>query len=159
MTEFSEGDLIEATKGDTVVRGRLQQAPGNGLRPLFTVTHPVRFSLLHLEANGYTVTLIEKAAQALPTEPGVYFPASVSLTGARIVKLRPNGEWVEATSGAAIEPGTVEEWARDGILTRLEPVPETAKKVLDFVLGQNRYADDFWERIEEFGNELGVSDD
>src|SRR5690606_24484588 len=66
MNTLSEGDLIEATLGDTVLRGRLnrfEQMPGVGRTPA------------SLDLDGYRVRLIEKAVPALPTAPGFYLDA------------------------------------------------------------------------------------
>lgn len=104
MSDWREGDLVEATNGETVIRGRLRDGgPKNGGRPLLTLTLVIESDILHLEANGYTVTLIERAPEPLPTERGVY----VSTRTDYGFNLSPyyldgRGIWHELDSGAVI---------------------------------------------------------
>ena len=65
MSEFNEGDLVEAVKGCSVICGYL-----NSDRDIVTenVTHTPAF----LRNNGWTVAVIEKATPPLPTEKGYY---------------------------------------------------------------------------------------
>ena len=127
MSEFREGDLVEAVKGDTVIRDRVdddERLAG------------VRRSIRVLQVEGFTVTVIERAKSALPTEPGVYAPAAsaLSLHKTRLFTLWPRGEWTEDSRDVnATTMAQLEAWASDGSLVRLEHVPVTARKVLDAV--------------------------
>lgn len=114
MTEFSEGDLIEATKGDTVIRGRVSSTG---------VLVETGRSLQGLREQGFTLTPIEKAAPALPTEPGFYLDGQGD-----VWRLTTSGNWSCPT--APSEDGHAKTYAP---FTRLEPVADTAKKVLDAV--------------------------
>lgn len=118
MTDtFNEGDLIEATKGDTVIRGKAWNDCTGTLNIGGT-----GWSVERIEARGYAVTLIEKAAPALPTEPGVYR----SRTG-ELWAIEGEGErlkWV-GEDFIRVDPNNYVPFIR------LEPVADTAKKVLD----------------------------
>ena len=127
MSEFREGDLVEAVKGETVMRARVYRdtewLDGAGR------------SIAGLRGDGFTVTLIERAKPALPTEPGVYAPLGKAPSHAvRLFKLKPGDGWWE--DSRPVVPHTMrdlEDWAAEGSLTRLEPVPDAARKVLDAV--------------------------
>lgn len=129
MSEFNEGDLVEAVKGETVIRGRAWREPGNGTEPILRLTLALSSDIAHLTANGYTVTVIEKAAPKLPTEPGVYVTPSGSqdylddyhTDHHEVHYLNTSGNWCDLGWGAP---------TRDDSLTRLEPVPVTARRVL-----------------------------
>ena len=134
MTEYTAGDLVEAVKGDTVIRGRLKKT-GHYLWVGDSGRTPE-----NIESYGFTISVVEKAAAVvvLPTEPGLYTTDTRDLTrSVPLYRLAKNGEWStiwplqgeETRTPAEILDGTKPE-----TLTRLEPVPETAKKVLDRVL-------------------------
>jgi hypothetical protein len=61
--EFNEGDLIEATLGETVVRGRLMKDGSISV----TLRTP-----RGLKEEGFVVRVVEKAKPPLPTEDGLY---------------------------------------------------------------------------------------
>ena len=119
MSEYNEGDLIEATKDETVIRGRLCGLFGEWLGGSLRTVNG-------LTKDGYALTLIEKATSPLPTAEGVY-------------RSRTGALWT-------IEPPAPLKWVGDNPqfslnnphnyapFTRLEPVADTAKKVLDRVL-------------------------
>ena len=118
--EYTAGDLVEAIKGETVTRGRLK-ADGDYLWVGDSGRTPE-----NLESYGFTLSLIEKAAAVvvLPTEPGAYGYAGWS----DILILNSLGEWHNQWA-SRIDVTALE----NSGLTRLEPVSETAKKVLDRV--------------------------
>jgi hypothetical protein len=58
MTEYNEGDLVEAVKGESVIRGRLIDLYGGGLSLCLKLTLGIQTDLFHLEANGYTITVV-----------------------------------------------------------------------------------------------------
>lgn len=157
MSEFNEGDLVEAVKGDTVIRGRLGRVPDGGSRPVLDLTIAFRSDVLHLEANGYTVTVIERAKPELPTERGFY----LSCNGLDVLYQGTDGSWSDDAK-YGVEP--VEVSRKHAPLTRLEPVPETAKKVLDrlssfweFGPPQN-FLDEFAAIAAEFGVTEGLGE-
>jgi len=113
MKTLSEGDLIEATLGDTVLRGRLnrfEQMPGVGRTPA------------SLDLDGYRVRLIEKAVPALPTEPGFYLD---DLGYCWSLEREGNWRWGGETYDTVP--------AHHLPIQKLEPVADTAKKVLERV--------------------------
>lgn len=120
MSEYNEGDLVEAVKGDTVIRGRISDI---GQGPFIDIPDPWTGTL---ENADFTVTVIEKAAPALPTEPGWY----LSNGGGGAVYLGVDGSWSDDRN-YGVNPGEIAR--KHAPLTRLEPVPDTAKKVLDRV--------------------------
>ena len=125
MTEYNEGDRVRAEKNSTVIEGTLW-----GCEELFVGLS--RRTVAHLLTDGFTITVIEKAAPVvvLPTEPGLYsaseFPIEEDYGPYRLGKA---GKWCEVGSSSC----TTEFMGKVGTLTRLEPVPETAKKVLERV--------------------------
>lgn len=133
MTEYTPGDLVEAVKGETVIRGRL-----HGLGDHLWVGDSGR-TPENVESYGFTITVIEKAAPVvvLPTEPGLYTTDIKDLpTSLPLYRLNENGEWstIWAHIGEQTRaPAEILDGIKPGILTRLEPVSETAKKVLDRV--------------------------
>ena len=60
--EFAEGDLVEAVKGETAIRGRI----GGG------EIVEAGWGLPDLYEEGFRVSLVEAAKPVLPTEPGWY---------------------------------------------------------------------------------------
>jgi len=118
MSDYNAGDLVEAIKGETVIRGRLT-ASGDE----FWVGDSIRL-LRHLCAPGWAVTVIERAKPALPTEP---WRCYVDKYGAE----RGYGN-IWFTDGA----GRMHAWPEGGNpdkyapFIRLELPAETAKKVL-----------------------------
>ena len=154
MTEYTPGDLVEAVKGETVIRGRL-----HGLGDHLWVGDSGR-TPENVESYGFTITVIEKAAPVvvLPTEPGLYTTDIKDLpTSLPLYRLNENGEWstIWAHIGEQTRaPAEILDGIKPGILTRLEPVSETAKKVLDRVRktwGMNRIRD-----LDDIGADFGV---
>ena len=70
MSEFNEGDLVEATKGETVIRGRAEKY-GIFHERLWFEEVSRTFDALHYQ--GFTLKLIEKAPAVLPNIPDWYF--------------------------------------------------------------------------------------
>jgi hypothetical protein len=118
---YSEGDLIEATTGENVVRGRLAEDTCSG--DLWVHGWAIK----PLQRDGWNITVIEKATPKveLPSEPGVYTDR-----GGDMWKLTRNdhGDIEFSTEGAFINAATVAAYAP---FTRLEPRAVTAKAVLD----------------------------
>jgi hypothetical protein len=126
---FAEGDLVEATKDEQVIRNRIKK--GRRHSNLYMVVGDMPNDLLHMTENlGFTLTLLEKATPPLPTEPGIYV-SWVGLPSPTIVHKLFTGFWVDAGDNNYLEDSDVSALMP---LTRLEPVAETAKKVLDRVL-------------------------
>ena len=119
MTEYTAGDLVEAVKGESLVRGRLVESLGIlGLGADGGTIH-------WYEYRGYTITVIEKATPVvvLPTEPGLYQDCEGDPW--RLGRLG----WKLLTS----DPPDAFKPEEHVPFTRLAPVSETAKKVLDRV--------------------------
>ena len=123
MTEYTAGDLVEAVKGTTVVRARLVE------RGAYLALGVDLGTVLYYENHFYTITVIEKAA------PVVVLPkATVKFANGPIVM------WKESFLGWVIT-GFEDVWGNPALITQtfgsdftiLEPVSETAKKVLDRV--------------------------
>ena len=137
MTEYNEGDLVEAVKGNTAIRGPLVNIWGLGRSLYLKLTLGLVTDIIHLEANGYKITVIEKAPPkvVLPTEPGFYVTA---YNDPDVFELTKAGSWFYGPKSIPVD-----RVIHDGgnYLRRLEPVGETAKKVL-------KALDDF---AEEFG--------
>ena len=163
MTEYNEGDLVEAVKGNTVIRGPLVNIGVLGRSLCLKLTLGLETDIIHLEANGYTITVIEKALPkvVLPTQPGIYQDAGGRLwmRGEDRTDISPQPFWWELDGGLTGIPV-------DLPLTPLEPASETAKKVLkalddfaeDFGVATSanrRIYNDGWNAVAiEFGVEL-----
>lgn len=93
--EFSKGDLVEAVKGETVIRGRVRST--NNAYFWLTVDG-IAATINHSEASGWAVAVIEKAApkDVLPTEPGFYIDNQNDAW-----LLRADGEWFALTDDNA----------------------------------------------------------
>ena len=130
MTEYNEGDLIEASKGEDIVRGRLQRDTCAG------DLYVHGWCIQPLQRDGFTITVIETAPPkvVLPTEPGFYVTA---YNDPDVFELTKAGSWFYGSKKIPVD-----RVIHDGgnYLRRLEPVGETAKKVLDRVL--DWYTDD-----------------
>ena len=157
--DYSEGDLIEAVKGETVIRGRLD------FKLELELSLALRSDVLHLKANGYTVRTIEKAALVvvLPTEPGLYTTETRDLARSLpLYRLNEKGEWSTIWAYRSEEtraPAEILDGIKPNTLTRLEPVSETAKKVLDRVDNWPEYPnEDFTEFVARIAKDFGVSE-
>lgn len=83
-----------------------------------------------MEKEGWTITTIERAKPALPTEPGVYVSAS---GGPFIFKLEEDGWYMHGGGGGhSIFPSALPPVE----LVRLEPAKITADKVLDRLMAR-----------------------
>ena len=131
--EYTAGDLVQAVKGETVTRGRLIR---EGLH--LWVGDSGR-TPENLESYGFTISIVEKAAAVvvLPTEPGLYTTDTRDLTRSMpLYRLCENGEWSTIWAHRGEEtrtPAEILAGIKPETLTRLEPVSETAKKVLERV--------------------------
>lgn len=97
---FSEGDLIEATKGDSVIRGRLQKIGSS------FVIKGTGWGMAEFAPAGFKVEVVERAAQDVPTVPGWYTPTRESPDGFwNPYYLNEEGEWLEAIlSSEVVKP-------------------------------------------------------
>lgn len=124
-TTYSHGDLVEAVRDDTVIRGRASASFGKHLLGLSGRI------MEELEENGFTLTVIEKAApkNVLPTEAGVYADREGDFL---IVYEDGDVQSVEvAKEGQSVKRRPIAADSDFAPFTRVEPVPVTAKKVLD----------------------------
>ena len=129
VNDFSEGDLIEASRvevaSSTTMRGIVKSNETFGLTLGAQGYEP---AIEWLEGHGFTLTLLEKATPVLPTEWGYY-----SDNEGDIWRLNTSGDWV------CIESPHIDDNPSAFVpFIRLEPVAETAKKVLDRVLEEYR---------------------
>ena len=145
MTEYTAGDLVEAVKGETVIRGRLKEDNQ------YLWVGDLGRTTGNLESYGFTLSIIEKAAPVvvLPTELGVYEDHEGDLW-----QLNVNG-WKLLTSDPpdAFKP---ENYAPFALLA---PVSETAKKVLERVDNWPEYPNEgFTEFVARIAKDFGVSE-
>lgn len=132
---YNEGDLVEAVKGELRHTDRLvASAVSCPLGLLYLPGFQQGTYVDALVADGFTITVIEKAKPQLPTEPGIYV-SWVNAPSPEIVHLTKSSGWVDANDENYMG---VNELAKLMPLTRLAPVAETAKNVLERVAN-------FWE--------------
>lgn len=165
MSDFHEGDLVRIERDHVIVQDRLASsasAPGR----LYLPAQKGGTYVDALRTHGWKVTVIERAKPALPTEPGLYCVGGNTTGVGGTVQLNVDKEWwwvgnEYQPQPKKIDAGYITEFLAP--LTRLEPVPETAKKVLDrlsswweFGPPQN-FLDEFAAVAAEFGvtGELG----
>ena len=132
MNEYNEGDLVEAVKGETIIRGRLTIEGqhfwlGDSDRTVSGLT----------SQGGYTITVTEKAPPknySLPTEPGLYVTDFSDLGGVFVLyRLDTYSQWFVIWRMASVEKRTEQEMiagTNGQKMFRLEPAHVTAKKVL-----------------------------
>ena len=134
MNDYNEGDLVEAVRGETIIRGRVKTTTDD---KLWLGSSDRTISGL-ISQGGFTITVIEKAPKnPLPTEPGLYVTDTSDPGGVFVLyRLNSHGQWfvmwtmaeAEQRTESAMIAGTNGEK-----LFRLEPAHETAKKVLSRV--------------------------
>lgn len=145
MSEYNVGDLVEAVRGEDVARSRLVQSrfkANTGEPGLFLEKFPGIPYVNSDEAGrrGWTFRVIEKTAPPLPTEPGWYlscdgFPWEVQTNE------HGSPEWYCDNSFVALNVAT-----QYAPFTRLEPVPATARRVINRLLEELDEAD--WAHCE-----------
>ena len=111
IEDIREGDLVEAVKGKrraTDVATAAKYSEGDLFLSVMS-GHPY---LSQLEAEGWTFTVVEKAAPPPPTEPGHY--------------LDRDGDHWELPANGTLSPDLAP-------FTRLEPVPDTVKRVVNYL--------------------------
>ncbi len=117
-SDLHEGDLVEAVKGETVIRGRLRvPVIDNPEAGLFWIGDSGSL-LKGMFTLGFTVTRIERAKPALPTANGLYRSATGGLW-----QINSERGLISVTNPSMCEDAT--EFAP---FTRLEPVAETAAR-------------------------------
>jgi len=94
--EFNEGDLVEAVKGGTVIRGRVCWVDA----AVFALG-----GLPFFPRAEWTVTVIEKAKPKLPEEPGTVIRFRGEFAA---WQLFPSGQWLNAAEGRAGEMSSAE---------------------------------------------------
>lgn len=122
MTEYNEGDLVRVERGEVVIQDRLAASALSSPRGrLYLPASPKTHYIDVLEAEGYTVSVVERATPPLPTDDGFYIDRR-----GLCWSIENTGDW--RFGGTTFNP---EEVARYAPFIRLEPVPVTAKRVLD----------------------------
>jgi len=147
MAMYSEGDLIEAVKGDTRLRGRLTDALMGELG-----VDGMGWPIPSLERDGFTITVIEKAKPKveLPVEDGAY----VDKHGTDVWTITPFHE-LRCVSNPGSSP---EKYAP---FTKLEPRAVTAKAVIERLASWWEFGPpkNFADEFAQIANEFGVTND
>ena len=145
-TIFSVGDLVEARKGERVIRDRIHKGDSLFFGASKYLGNPSMVGPSSLEGfkdQGFTLFLVEAATPPLPTEPGVYLD-----------KWGDTWQLSEETSAFAERWFLGSDFMTHNVargyapFTKLEPVPDTAKKVLDAVRERTSY------RYHELGTKM-----
>ena len=145
MSDYAEGDFVEAVRGRTRISGVLVTYYAS------LMIKDAGWSIGELMADGFTVTTIERAKPALPTEPGWYLAGEGTA-----VYLASDGYRTTPESFGV----TGVDMNRYVPLTRLEPVPETAKKVLDAVAARTvMHCSGCTDHLLAIAAEFGVTGD
>lgn len=151
MSEWNEGDLVEAVKGEMRIVSRLKAWDDGSL-----FLEASRAGVNSTCYDGYTMTLLERAVPKveLPTEPGIYEAADCFLTfGNYPYILDDAGRWfcsVHEVAGSVMPERMP--------LTRLEPVADTVRKVLDAVKAGHKSGRTLASTVEKIAAEFGGTD-
>jgi len=147
MAKLNAGDLVEARKGETRIVARLVWSgdclffDGWGSGVLSAVD------------QGFTLSLVE-AATPLPTEPGIY----ADIEGDPW-KLNATTDDYEARWSFGNEYKTRAQVSQHVPFTRLEPVPDTARKVIDATIRTfNSKGGNIVDALISVSQEFGVYD-
>lgn len=146
MTEtFAVGDLVEAVKGESVVRGRVKLGTKvAGCASYRYIGDSASLDEVYLK-RGWTVTVIEKALPPLPTETGLYLDIDGDL-------------WRVANDvGLVSLESKIHDWesaARYAPFTRLAPVAEVLGKVREGVGSYKALLDLTDDIAADYGVEL-----
>ena len=147
-TNFSAGDLVEARKGETRIVARLVWSGdclffdgwGSGV--------------LSAAYEGFVLSLVEAATPPLPTEPGIY----ADIDGDPWKLNATTGDY-ETRWSFGNEYRTRAQVSQNVPFTRLGPVPDIAKKVIDAVRSRvTLHCHVCAMRLTDIGAEFGVSD-
>ena len=119
MSDFNVGDLVEARKGELVIRDRVV------MKSYGLALGAMNWSLRDVRLNGYTLSLVEAATPPLPKEAGIYESRhELIMSGCSPWVLDAEGDWWLTADSVQAELVPTD-------LVRLEPVPDTARKVID----------------------------
>ena len=141
MSEFNVGDLVEARKGEEGLRGRIVDIEGSLCLRAGTWSHGISV----LRRMAYTFSLVEAATPPLPTEEGAIITWNKGYAQETAV-LEKTNQWLY--NGNNFETAEIEQAIDGHPFTRLEPVQDIAKKVLDAVRERTFY------RYSELGTKM-----
>ena len=139
MCEFNVGDLVEARKGELVIRDRVV------MKSYGLALGAMDWSLSGARLNGHTLSLVEAATPPLPTEEGAIITWNKGYAQETAV-LEKTNQWLY--NGNNFETAEIEQAIDGHPFTRLEPVQDIAKKVLDAVRERTFY------RYSELGTKM-----
>jgi hypothetical protein len=147
MTEYKVGDLVEAVKGENIVRGRLTEDACTG------DLYMHGWCIKPLLRDGYTVTLVEAAPEPLPTEPGAYLDDRGNVVQLTAETTDYEERWFNEYGAYMTHTE-----ARDRTpFTRLEPVSETASRVINRLVEQaEMHGEELWG-VQQIKNDFGVT--
>jgi len=151
MSEYNEGDLIEAEKKEiassTRLRGVVKKWEGEAGTELIVKAPGYEPMISWLEEQGFTLTVIEKAKPKLPTEWGAYTDCDGDMW-----VLDRNGLWIDFSSGEQVlDP------VRYAPFSKLEPASDTAKKVLDALRERVVFGTVVPSDLDQIAAEFGVA--
>jgi len=127
MSDFNVGDLVEARKGECIIRDRVQVSE-RWPDSLFLGDSPYAEILNWYTVHGFTLSLVEAATPPLPTEEGAIITWNKGYAQETAV-LEKTNQWLY--NGNNFETAEIEQAIDGHPFTRLEPVPDIARKVID----------------------------
>ena len=150
MSDFNVGDLVEARKGELVIRDRVV------MKSYGLALGAMNWSLRDVRLNGYTLSLVE-AATLLPLEPGHYL-LDFSLTS-HVYTLSVDGYWWDGSVQVSEEKMQYQVANAVTDPVRLESVPDIARKVIDATIRTfNSRGGNIVDALILVSQEFGVSD-
>ena len=126
---FVEGDLVEAVKGESVVRGRLNRGTYPTTKEYLYIGDSAAVKEVYIH-DGWTVTVIEKATPPLPTEPGAVISWETPFFTGLAVREKDN-QWLH--DGCTRSDAGMLDTLKGLPFNILEPREVTAKRVLERV--------------------------
>jgi hypothetical protein len=159
---IAEEDWTKVKRGDLV---KLQNQEALIIMPAIkdSLGHAISYRHGSVQRNdGWSLFVEAPPAVVLPTEPGYYSVGRKAHPYERLLVLRE--QWFELSAAGQSTDGyytpnrLAEIAVRENRLTRLEPVPETAKKVLDAAMETSLATpDSYWAQIlSDVALEFGV---
>lgn len=145
MTEFKVGDKIHAKNYDTEIIATLCESAGD------VYLGASGWALSTILADFWEVTLVESAPEPLPTEEGWYVAFDRLANEPFVVEIRSGNSrfWYRGNP-----LGNPERFAP---FTRLEPVPDTASRVINRLVEQaEMHGEELWG-VQQIKNDFGVT--
>ena len=151
MSDFNEGDLVEAVKGETSIRGQLWRDSAG-----FLMVGASVWAVEDLIHEEWGITVAKKATPPLPDDPGAVISwVTKFYTGLAV--LEKTDQW--CYNGVTLNGAALRQEIGEASIVPLESVPVTAKRVLDRLANFWEFGPpkNFQEEFAQIATEFGVT--